>query len=280
MESNPAILQTKGSSTEGVEMMMTTTINWKTAPGHQVLAAAGKKALRPGGRKATEQLFEWAEFKSGETVLELASSFGYSAIALAQRYGVRVVGVEKNPDSVARARANVAAAGLTEQIQIIEGNIFHLDQLSEQFDYVLAEAILTMQSPSGKAKILQGVYDRLKPGGKFLSHELLARDHEAEIQQALATAIRVNATPLSEANWIAACEATGLNVQKVYTDGMRLLNWQAVLQDEGLIDALRILWNVLTRPAIRDRVLEMRSIFQRYQHELGYIILYAQRLAN
>ncbi len=32
---------------------MTATINFATAPGHQVLAAAGKKILRPGGRSAT-----------------------------------------------------------------------------------------------------------------------------------------------------------------------------------------------------------------------------------
>ena len=35
---------------------MTTTLNFATAPGHQVLAAAGKKILRPGGKVATEQL--------------------------------------------------------------------------------------------------------------------------------------------------------------------------------------------------------------------------------
>ncbi|WP_197984855.1 class I SAM-dependent methyltransferase [Leptolyngbya sp. Cla-17] len=141
--------------------MTQTKLNFETAPGHQILAAAGKKTLRPGGRVATEQLFQWANFQAGETVLELASSFGDSAIALAQRYNVRVVGIEKNPDSVVRACANVAAAGLSDQIQIIEGDIFHLDRLSEQFDYVLAEAILTMQSPIGKAKILTSIHDRL-----------------------------------------------------------------------------------------------------------------------
>ena len=98
------------------------TLNYETAPGHEVLAAAGKKYLRPGGRLATEQLFQWANFQPGETVLELAASFGLSAIAIAQRYGVRVVGIEKNPDSVVRARANVAAAGLSDRVEIIEGD--------------------------------------------------------------------------------------------------------------------------------------------------------------
>ena len=107
--------------------MTNTTLNFKTAPGHEVLAAAGKKMLRPGGKVATEMLFEWAEFKPGETVLELAASFGFSSIALAQHFNVKVVGVEKNPDSVARARANIAAAGLTDRVKIVEGDIFHLD---------------------------------------------------------------------------------------------------------------------------------------------------------
>lgn len=190
------------------------TTNFATAPGHQVMAAAGKKILRPGGKAATEQLFQWAEFQPGETVLELAASFGHSAIALAKRYGVRVVGVEKNPESVARACANIRTAGLQEHVQVIEGDIFHLEQIPGQFDYVLAEAILTMQSTSGKANVLQGIHDRLKPGGKFLSHELLANDREEEIHRALAAAIRVNSTPLSETNWIAACETAGLPVSR------------------------------------------------------------------
>lgn len=257
--------------------MTNATLNFQNATGHQILAAAGKKMLRPGGRIATEQLFEWADFKAGETVLELASSFGYSAIALAQRFGVRVVGVEKNPDSLARARANIEAAGLTSQVEVIEGDVFHLEGICEQFDYVLAEAILSMQSVPGKAKILAGVRDRLKPGGKFLSHELLARNQEAEIHQALAQVIRANSTPLSETNWIAACETAGLQVQQHQTGAMALLNLRRMLQDEGVVDTARILWNVLTRPQLRERILAMRRVFQQYQQDLGYIVLCATR---
>ena len=257
--------------------MTNTTLNFKTAPGHEVLAAAGKKMLRPGGKVATEMLFEWAEFKPGETVLELAASFGFSSIALAQHFNVKVVGVEKNPDSVARARANIAAAGLTDRVEIVEGDIFHLDRISQQFDYVLAEAILTMQSPSGKAKIISGIYDRLKPGGKFISHELLAKNQEAEIHQALSEALRVNSTPLSESSWIAVCENAGLQVEKHQTGSMQLLNGWRMIRDEGFVDIVRILWNVLSKSQIRDRVLAMRRVFQYHQQDLGYIIICAKK---
>ncbi|MEL7038126.1 MAG: hypothetical protein AAFO04_21295 [Cyanobacteria bacterium J06592_8] len=66
----------------------------------------------------------------------------------------------------------MASAGLSDQIEIIQGDIFPLERLIEQFDYMLAEAILTMQSPYGQAKILAGIGDRLKANGQFLSYEL------------------------------------------------------------------------------------------------------------
>lgn len=255
--------------------MTYTNVNLRTAPGHQVLAAAGKKILRPGGKAATEQLFEWANFQPGETVLELAASFGYSAIALVKRFGVRVVGVEKNPQSVARARANVQAAGLQNQIEIIEGDIFQLESITGQFDYVFAEAILSMQSAPGKAKILNSIAQKLNPGGKFLSHELLAHHHEAEIHQALAQEIKMNTTPLSPENWIGAFSAAGLKVQQHKTGQMALLNLRSMIQDEGLLGTTKILVNVLTNSPLRQRVLQMRQVFKHYDQDLGYIILLA-----
>lgn len=255
--------------------MTVTPLKFKTAPGHQILAAAGKKILRPGGREATEQLFQWANFQPGETVLELAASFGESAIAMAKRFGVHVVGIEKNPESVAIATKNIHAAGLEGQVTIIEGDIFRLDTISEQFDYVLAEAILTMQSQEAKLKILQGIRDRLKPKGKFLSHELLARNNEEDIHQSLSQAIRVNATPLSQAGWCKVCEAALLEVQQDCTGEMGLLNPAQMLQDEGLIGTLRIVWNILTQAPIRERVQQMRRAFKKHEADLGYIVFWA-----
>ncbi|MHC5743916.1 MAG: SAM-dependent methyltransferase [Nostoc sp.] len=252
--------------------MTNTILNFQTATGHEVLAAAGKKYLRPGGRIATEKLFQWANFQPEETVLELGSSFGYSAIALAKKYHVKVVGIEKNPDSVACARTNICAAGLENQVEIIEGNIFNLEAISGKFDYVLAEAILTMQSPLGKAKILAEIHNRLKLGGKFLSHELLATNKEEQIHADLARVIRVNSTPLSESNWITVFATAGLQVQKCQTDSMDLLNLGRIFQDEGFFNTTRILWNILTQRDIRKRVLEIHQVFHKYQHELGYII--------
>lgn len=114
------------------------------------MAAASKTVLRPGGKSATE-LLQWANLQPGETVLELASGLGTSAIALAKRYGVNIIGIEKNPDRVEIAQNRVRSHQLTERVQSLQGNVFELDQLSHPFDTVVAEAILTMRTPVGKA---------------------------------------------------------------------------------------------------------------------------------
>ena len=255
-----------------------TQIHLRTAPGQQVLAAAGKKALRPGGYTATEQLFAWANLQPGETVLELAASFGHSAIALAQRYDLRVVGIENNPDSVAAAQKNVAAAGISERVEIIEGDIFHLEKVTQQFDYVLAEAILTMQSAPGKAKVLAGICDRLKPNGYFLSHELRASGSDLDrIYQDLSRSIRVKAKPLSLQDWISTCQTAGLTVERHSAGPMELLNPRKIAQYEGVSTLINMCFNMLTQPVMRQRILAMRETFERYRDDLGYVALYARK---
>jgi len=255
---------------------MTDTLNFATAPGYQVLAAAGKRILRPGGKAATEQLFTWANFQPGETVLELAASFGESAIAIAKRFNVRVVGVEKNPNSVAKARENIKAAGLSDRVTIIEGDIFHLEQIADKFDYVLAEAILTMQSNAGKAKILSAICDRLKPGGKLLSHEMLVHSNESEVRKSLSQTVRVNAHPLTLSEWGTACQKAGLTLQQQQTGAMRLLSFSQMLRDDGLLGTVKIAWNVLNNSNLRQRVLQMRRSFQQHQNNLRYIVFWAK----
>ena len=61
------------------------------------------------------------------------------------------------------------------------------------------------------------------------------------------------------------------------TGAMGLLNPARIIQDEGLIDAIKFFWNVLTQPKVRDRLLTMRGVFKQYERELGYIILCAER---
>lgn len=249
--------------------------NPKTAPGHQVLAAAGKTVLRPGGQAASQQLFRWANFQPGDTVLELASSFGVSAIALARQFEVKVVGVEQNPESVERSRAAVEEAGLSDRIRFIEASIFNLDEIPEPFDFVLAEAIVTMQGAAGKVKLFQLIRDRLKPGGVFLSHEMKATTQD--VSQSLASSLRVNAQPLTVEDWQKLAQEAGLTIQHQTSGPMDLLDVSRLIQDEGVLGTMKFAANLVRHPELRDRILGMRQVFNHYRSSLGYWLMAAQR---
>jgi hypothetical protein len=50
-----------------------------------------------------------------------------------------------------------------------------------------------------------------------------------------------------------------------------------MIRDEGFAGTVRILWNILSKAQIRDRVLAMRLVFQKYDRDLGCIILCATK---
>jgi cyclopropane fatty-acyl-phospholipid synthase-like methyltransferase len=132
-----------------------------------------------------------------------------------------------------------------------------------------------MQSLPGKTKVVKSIRQKLKPGGKFLSQEMLVMDKEEEIHKVLAKVIRVNSAPLSLHHWTELYAEAGLQVQQTHSGGMELLNLKQLIRDEGLGGTIRIAKNILTNPPLRERVLEMRRTYLNYQNELGYIAICA-----
>jgi hypothetical protein len=116
--------------------MIKQNLNFETAAGYEILAAAGKTILRPGGKAATEQLLKWAAFQPGETVLELASGLGVLALGprqdgrqysidelwtfkiLANRAGTAIYIAQLNMENTLKLRQKINA--LEERVKALE----------------------------------------------------------------------------------------------------------------------------------------------------------------
>jgi predicted O-methyltransferase YrrM len=89
-------------------------------------------------------LFALAAAQPGVSVLELGGSRGYSGIWLAAGARIeagRVVSVEHDPEKCRAWRENVAAAGLEEWAELIEGDAFEvLRDTQDTFDLVFLDA--------------------------------------------------------------------------------------------------------------------------------------------
>ncbi|SJN30897.1 class I SAM-dependent methyltransferase [Luteococcus japonicus] len=245
--------------------------------GHWVLASLGKRVLRPGGRELTEAMLAAAE-PAGRRVVELAPGIGVTAARLLDLQPAGYQAVERDAQAADTVRAVIGSRG---QVHLGSAEQTGLPEASA--DLVVGEAMLTMQPERGKREILAEVRRVLEPGGRYAIHELGLRPDELDeqvkedIRKDLARAIKVNARPLTLAEWRQLFDEGGYDVEWSQTTEMALLEPRRMLADEGVVGLVRILVNLLRRPEARRRVLGMRRTFAAHRQELCAVALVVRR---
>ncbi|AVM01790.1 SAM-dependent methyltransferase [Gordonia iterans] len=249
-------------------------------PGHWLLARMGKRVLRPGGLELTRHMLADAGL-TGSDVVELAPGLGKTAAAVLAADPKSYIGVESDPAAVALTEKVVGHRGT-----VIEADAAKTGLAGASSDVVIGEAMLTMQSERGKDAIIGEAFRVLRPGGRYAIHELalepdtLTDEQKTEIRQALARSIKVNARPLTEAEWRERFAAAGFEVEQVRFAKMALLEPRRMIADEGPLRALKIAGNVLTHPDARRRIVGMRKVFRKYRRELAAIEIIARKPAT
>jgi hypothetical protein len=148
---------------------------------------------------------------------------------------------------------------------------------------VYGEAMLSMQTPQQKSRIVQEAHRLLKPGGRYGIHELclipddLAESTKQKIQTDLAAVIHHGTRPLTIAEWQGLLDAEGFSVQTQAQAPMHLLEPRRIIQDEGVFGALRFAFNLLCNREARRRVLAMRHVFQKYRGNLAAVVFVVQK---
>lgn len=248
-----------------------------TAPGHWVLARAGKRVLRPGGAALSAAMLRHAGLP-GSDVVELAPGLGRTAAEILKAGPASYAAIDRDPDAARRVAAVVGKRGIVHQG---EASRTGLDDASA--DVVIGEAMLTMQGDRGKAAIVAEAARILRPGGRYAIHELAAtpddipEERYTELRKDLARAIHVNARPMTPAAWRRLMEEAGLEVEWVETAPMALLKVGRNIRDEGVGGFLRIARNVLGDKELRARVLSMRRTFKAWEKDMAGIALVARK---
>ncbi len=248
-------------------------------PGHWLLARMGKRVLRPGGIELTRQLIEQLGIQTSDHVVEFAPGLGATAQLTLQKQPARYTGVER--DETAAQIVRDSLDGSTQECVV--GCAEETGLSDSTATIVYGEAMLTMQPPQVKARIVQEAFRLLKPGGRYGIHELslvpadIPESTKDEIGGELSKIIHHGVRPLTEQEWSEILSAEGFEVQTQANAPMHLLEPRRVLSDEGLTGALRFLFNVARDRDARRRVLAMRGVFRKYRDHLAAIVLVARK---
>jgi SAM-dependent methyltransferase len=111
----------------------------------------------------TERLFRDAGIDTGQRVLDVGSGVGDVALLAARLVGPSgaVIGVERDPNTVATASARASAAGVA-NVRFIQGEVGSV-ALTESFDAVVGRFIIEFLPDA--AAVVRSLASLLRPGG-------------------------------------------------------------------------------------------------------------------
>lgn len=249
----------------------------KEEVGHHFLARLGKTRLRPGGKAATDWLIANGDFREDKQVLEVACNMGTTAIQIAQQFGCKVIGVDLDEAALEKARQAIAENDLGDLIEVQRANAMALPFADNSFDIVINEAMLTMLPNDAKEKAIREYFRVLKPNGFLLTHDVVLNTNDVEQMLAdLRETIKVSVTPLSKDDWKNTFTQCGFRNVETFTGEMSLLSPKGLIQDEGVIGAIKIIGNAL-KPENRDTFKKMFQTFNDPEQKLGFITVCSQK---
>ena len=109
-------------------------------------------------------------------VIELGAAIGYSTIWLARGCSGGVVTTELDPERAARARRNLAEAGLGGRVQVVEEDgVVHLERHGRRVDAIFNDLLNSFPDEATVDRCFAASLQRLAPGGLLLADNALRR---------------------------------------------------------------------------------------------------------
>ena len=109
------------------------------------------------------EMLKAANVTKNDVLYDLGSGDGRIVITAAQRFGARGVGIDLDPIRVKEAEDNAKAAGVTDKVRFMTGDIFDAD--------IRQATVVTMYLlPDVNMKLRPKLLSDLKPGTRIVSH--------------------------------------------------------------------------------------------------------------
>jgi SAM-dependent methyltransferase len=117
----------------------------------------------PTPQEVVDAMLEVADVKPGDVLYDLGSGDGRIVVTAAQRFGVRGVGIDINPERIQEAEANAKEAGVENLTEFRQEDLF-------KADFGEATVVTMYLLPSVNNRLKPKLLNDLKPGTRIVSH--------------------------------------------------------------------------------------------------------------
>lgn len=118
----------------------------------------------PTPQELVEDMLRLADVKPGDVLYDLGSGDGRIPVTAAQKYGIRAVGIDIDPERIREAQANAKRKGVTRLVTFREQDLF-------KADFREATVVTLYLLPDLNLKLRPQLLKQLRPGARVVSHQ-------------------------------------------------------------------------------------------------------------
>ena len=131
--------------------------------GRQVSWAQDSIPFVPSPMHVVHKMIEVAEIKKGDILYDMGSGDGRIVIEAAKKFGIRGVGIDLNPELVAKAKENALSEGVSHLVEFRAQDGLTVD---------ISEAtVVTLYMFKWFNNALRPKLQKLKPGSRVVAHD-------------------------------------------------------------------------------------------------------------
>lgn len=235
----------------------------------------GTTWLHAGGIAGTRRLFDRLDIRRGMTVLDLGCGVGSAMFYVAKRVPCRLIGVDKDPEMLRRARLAMPPRVFPD-VHCIQGDATRIGFSADSFDRVIVQSVACFNDNDA----LFGEIARiLKPGGMVGMNEVTWRKPPTEeIEKVMcATICETFRGARLARGWVERMQAAGLDEATCEVHAFTASTPYQLLKEEGLVRTAGIMWRVLRDAELNMRLSAMSNLFSRCPEYFGYGIFTARK---
>jgi precorrin-6B methylase 2 len=127
----------------------------------------------PTPPEVVAQMLALAAPTKNDVLYDLGSGDGRIVITAAQRFGLRGMGVDLDPDRIQEANANAKQAGVTDRVRFVRQDLFKTD--------LRPASIVTLYLlPRVNLELRPRLFEQLRPGTRVVSHAFSMEEWEPD----------------------------------------------------------------------------------------------------
>jgi cyclopropane fatty-acyl-phospholipid synthase-like methyltransferase len=235
------------------------------------MAELGKTVIHPGGGRSTRELLDMARIQPHHRVLDAGCGIGTTAAQIAERHGCQVVAVDIKDANCARARSTIARTGVSDRVEIRQGDIERLEFEDESFDVVIVEAVTMFVHRKRAASEVVRVCRR---GGRVIDHEFIWRERPpAGARELFMVKVCPGIDFDTEGDWTRLYTEAGITDLQTTTGPFAMMTPGGFLRDEGLTGTARFMARSVSRPVYIEKMAWLMPRMLRAMPYLGYIVV-------